>query len=192
MTRDRLGALIVERALLEGDFVLRSGRRSTWYLDKYRFETEPEILRALGVALADAVADAEPEADRLAGPALGAVALAASAAMASDRPFIIVRGETKEYGTAKRIEGPFERGELVCLVEDVVTSGGALAEAVAAVRDEGLVVRHAICVVDREEGGSDALARLGVRLRALFRASELLEVRKSPENVMVEPNPKRC
>lgn len=180
MTRDELGALLVERALLEGDFVLRSGRRSSWYLDKYRFETEPGILRALGEALATSVAEVEPDAVRLAGPALGAVALAASAAMASERPFIIVRGDTKEYGTAKRIEGPFERGELVCLLEDVVTSGGALADAVSAVRDEGLVVRHAVCVVDREEGGSDALARLGVRLHALFRASELLEVRKSP------------
>jgi len=93
--------------------------------------------------------------------------------------FIIVRGETKEYGTAKRIEGPFEPGELVCLLEDVVTSGGALAEAVSAIRDEGLAVRNAVCVVDREEGGSDLLARLGVRLRSLFRASELLE-RKIP------------
>lgn len=179
MTHEELGALLVDRALLEGDFVLRSGRRSSWYLDKYRFETEPEILRALGVRLAEATREHEPEAVRLAGPALGAVALAASAAMASDLPFIIVRGETKEYGTAKRIEGPFERGELVCLIEDVVTSGGALAEAVSALRDEGLVVRNAVCVVDREEGGSDALARLGVRLRALFRASELLEMHKT-------------
>jgi len=179
VTHEELGALLVDRALLEGDFVLRSGRRSSWYLDKYRFETEPEILRALGVCLADATQEHEPGAVRLAGPALGAVALAASAAMASDLPFIIVRGETKEYGTAKRIEGPFERGELVCLIEDVVTSGGALAEAVSALRDEGLVVRNAVCVVDREEGGSDALARLGVRLRTLFRASELLEMHKT-------------
>ncbi len=180
MTHDELGALLVERALLEGDFVLRSGRRSTWDLDKYRFETEPEILTALGARLGDEARAREPEAVRLAGPALGAVALAASASMASGLPFIIVRGETKEYGTAKRIEGPFDEGEVVCLLEDVVTSGGALAEAVSAVRDEGLVVRHAVCVVDREEGGSDALARLGVRLHALFRASELLEMRKIP------------
>ena len=180
MTREDLGALLVERALLEGDFVLRSGRRSSWYLDKYRFETEPEILRALGHALADAAGECEPDAVRLAGPALGAVPLAASAAMASGLPFIIVRGETKEYGTGKRIEGPFEPGELVCLLEDVVTSGGALADAVSAVRAEGLVVRNAVCVVDREEGGSDALARIGVRLRPLFRASELLELRKTP------------
>jgi orotate phosphoribosyltransferase len=179
VTHEELGALLVDRALLEGDFVLRSGRRSSWYLDKYRFETDPDVLRALGERLAEAAREHEPEAVRLAGPALGAVALAASAAMASGVPFIIVRGETKEYGTAKRIEGPFERGELVCLLEDVVTSGGALAEAVSALRDEGLVVRNAVCVVDREEGGSDALARLGVRLRALFRAKELLELHKT-------------
>jgi len=179
VTDEELGALIVERALLEGDFVLRSGRRSTWYLDKYRFETDPELLRALGERIAEAVAAYEPETIRLAGPALGAVALAASAAMASGRPFIIVRGETKNYGTANRIEGPFEAGELVCLVEDVVTSGGALAEAVSALRDEALVVRTAVCVVDREEGGSDALARLGVRLRPLFRARDLVEMHKT-------------
>jgi orotate phosphoribosyltransferase len=179
VTEAELARLIVERALLEGDFVLRSGKRSTWYLDKYRFETDPELLRALGERIAAIVAEHEPDAIRLAGPALGAVALAASAAMASGLPFMIVRGETKEYGTANRIEGPFEAGELVCLVEDVVTSGGALAEAVSALRDAGVVVRTAVCVVDREEGGSDALARLGVRLRALFRAEELLELHKT-------------
>jgi orotate phosphoribosyltransferase len=176
---DDLGHLLVDRALLEGDFLLRSGRRSNWYLDKYRFETDPELLRSLGERLAAAAEEAEPDAVRLAGPALGAVALAASASMASGLPFIIVRGETKEYGTANRIEGPFEPGDLVCLVEDVVTSGGALAEAVSALRDAGLEVRNALCVVDREEGGTDALARLGVRLRALYRASELLDARKS-------------
>jgi orotate phosphoribosyltransferase len=174
-----LGRLVVEHALLEGDFVLRSGKRSSWYLDKYRFETEPTILRALGASLSEAVREYEPDAIRLAGPALGAVALAASASLTSDLPFIIVRGETKEYGTAKRIEGSFEPGELVCLLEDVVTTGGALVEAVSALREEGLVVRTAVCVVDREEGGSDALARVGVRLRALFRAENLLELRKT-------------
>ncbi|MBA3402189.1 MAG: orotate phosphoribosyltransferase [Actinobacteria bacterium] len=192
MSDEALGRMLAERALLEGDFVLRSGKRSSWYLDKYRFETEPEILRALGESLADAVSEFEPNAVRLAGPALGAVALAASASMTSGLPFIIVRGEAKEYGTANRIEGPFERGELVCLLEDVVTTGGALAESVSALRDEGLEVRNAVCVVDREEGGSDALARLGVRLRALFRAEELLELRKTAAKAMVEPNQKGC
>jgi orotate phosphoribosyltransferase len=177
-----LAARLVERALLEGDFVLRSGKRSSWYLDKYRFETDPDLLRDLGARLSEAVREHEPDVVRLACPVLGAVVLAASASLTSGLPFIIVRDEAKEYGTARRIEGFFEQGELVCLLEDVVTTGGALVEAVSALREEGLVVRTAVCVVDREEGGSDALARLGVRLRALFRAEELLEVRKTAAN----------
>ena len=176
---DELGERLVDHALLEGDFLLRSGKRSTYYLDKYRFATQPELLAPLGERLAEAVRECEPAAVRLAAPELGAVPLAAAASLTSDLPFIIVRGEAKAYGTGNRIEGLWEAGELVCLVEDVVTAGGALSESVEALRHAGLVVRNAVCVVDREEGGSDALARLGVRLRALFRASELLEHRKS-------------
>jgi orotate phosphoribosyltransferase len=179
---DELGVRLREHALLEGDFLLRSGRRSTYYLDKYRFETLPELLGPLGERLAAAVREHEPDAIRLAGPALGAVALAASASLASGLPFVIVRDSAKEYGTGNRIEGPFEAGELVCLIEDVVTSGGALVEAVAALRDAGVVVRNAICVVDREEGGADELARLGVRLRSLYRAAELTPLAPSAEN----------
>jgi orotate phosphoribosyltransferase len=171
---DELGAKLREHALLEGDFVLRSGRRSSYYLDKYRFETVPELLGPLGERLAAAVREHEPDATRLAGPALGAVALAASASLASGLPFLIVREAAKEYGTANRLEGVFEPGETVCVIEDVVTSGGALAEAVAALREAGLVVRNAVCVVDREEGGVDSLARLGVRLRCLYGAGELV------------------
>jgi len=179
---DELGVKLREHALLEGDFLLRSGRRSSYYLDKYRFETRPELLRPLGERLAAAAREHEPDAVRLAGPALGAVALAASASLASGLPFVIVRDSAKEYGTANRLEGPFEQGELVCLLEDVVTSGGALTEAVDALREAGLVVRNAICVVDREEGGADALARLGVRLRSLYRAGDLVPAAKTAEN----------
>jgi orotate phosphoribosyltransferase len=179
MEDQQLRVALVEHAYLEGDFVLRSGRRSRYYLDKYRFETQPDLLRALGERIAQAVAELEPDAIRLACPVLGAVVLAASTSMASGLPFVIVRDKAKEYGTANRIEGAFEQGERVCLIEDVVTSGGALTEAVEALREAGLECRTAVCVVDREEGGADALARLGVRLRPLFRASELLEARKS-------------
>ena len=179
---DELGVKLREYALLEGDFLLRSGRRSSYYLDKYRFETRPELLGPLGERLAAAAREHEPDAVRLAGPALGAVALAASASLASGLPFVIVRDTAKEYGTANRLEGPFEEGEVVCLIEDVVTSGGALGEAVAALREAGLVVRNAICVVDREEGGADELARLGVRLRSLYRAGDLVAAAKTAEN----------
>ena len=178
MTRDELRGALREHALLEGDFVLRSGRRSPYYLDKYRFSTRPELLRPLGDLLAAAAHDAEPAADALAGPELGAVPLAAAASLASGLPFLIVRSAAKEYGTANRIEGVVEEGATVCLIEDVVTSGGAAVAAVDALRDAGLVCRNAVCVVDREEGGVDALARHAVRLRPLYRAAELLEAGK--------------
>jgi orotate phosphoribosyltransferase len=177
MTDDELRQRLVEHAYLEGDFVLRSGKRSKYYLDKYRFETRPDLLGALGERIAATTREHEPDAVRLAGPELGAVALAAAASLSSGLPFLIVRKAAKEYGTSNRIEGIYDDGDCVCLVEDVVTSGGALLEAVEAVRDAGLVVRTAVCVVDREEGGADALARHAVRLRPLFRASELLAVR---------------
>ena len=169
-----LAAQLKEHAYLEGDFVLRSGKRSNYYLDKYRFETRPELLRPLGERIAAVVQEHASDATRLAGPELGAVALAASASLASGLPFLIVRKAAKEYGTTKRIEGVFEPGECVCVVEDVVTSGGALLESVEALREAGLVVHTAVCVVDRGEGGADALARHAVRLRPLFRAVDLL------------------
>jgi orotate phosphoribosyltransferase len=89
-----------------------------------------------------------------------------------------VRGEAKPYGTANRLEGAFSPGERVILVEDVVTSGGAAADAVRALRQAGLECRTAICVIDREEGGVDSLARLGVRLHPLFRAAEVAQGRR--------------
>ncbi|MGZ4354960.1 MAG: orotate phosphoribosyltransferase [Gaiellaceae bacterium] len=182
MTPDELAAALAEHAYLEGDFVLRSGRRSRYYLDKYRFETRPDLLGPLGRLLADAVAREEPGVDRLAGPELGAVALAAAASLASGLPFLLVRKEAKEYGTANRLEGEFEPGDEVCLIEDVVTSGGALLSSVEALREAGLVCRIAVCVVDREEGGSDALARHAVRLRPLFTASEVLAAGEDAAN----------
>ena len=180
MNDEALVAALVEHAYLEGDFLLRSGRRSRYYLDKYRFETRPDLLRPLGERIAAAVREHAPEAARLAGPELGAVALAAAASLESGLPFLIVRKAAKEYATGNRLEGPYEDGEQVCLVEDVVTSGGALLESVEALRAAGLVVRTAVCVVDREEGGADALARHAVRLWPLFRAGDLLARAKSP------------
>jgi orotate phosphoribosyltransferase len=181
MTRAELGAALRQHAYLEGDFLLRSGRRSRYYLDKYRFETRPDLLGPLGEQIASAVAEHAPDAARLAGPELGAVPLAAAASLVSGLPFLIVRREAKEYGTSNRLEGVFAEGECVCLVEDVVTSGGAAVAAVEALREAGLVCPTAVCVVDREEGGADALARAAVRLRPLFRASDLSPVKNRGE-----------
>ena len=182
MNDAELAAALREHAYLEGDFVLRSGRRSRYYLDKYRFETRPDLLAALGERIAEAVREHDPEATLLGAPELGAVALAAAASLASGLPFVIVRKEAKGYGTKNRIEGVYEAGETTCLVEDVVTSGGAAAASVHALREAGLTCRRAVCVVDREEGGVDALAREAVRLRPLFSTSQLLDAALVPAN----------
>jgi orotate phosphoribosyltransferase len=175
MTDGELARAIREHAYLERDLVLRSGRRSRYYLDKYRFETRPELLRPLAERLAARVREAAPEAMRLAGPELGAVVLTAAAALESGLPFLIVRKEAKGYGTDRLLEGEYSAGEEVCLVEDVVTSGGAAVQAVDALRAAGLECRHAVCVVDREEGGVDALARAAVRLHPIFSARDVVE-----------------
>ena len=180
MTDSELAKLIREHAYLEGDFVLRSGRRSRYYLDKYRFETQPLLLAELGERIAALARDEGDRPDRLAGPELGAVSLAAAASLASGIPFLIVRKEAKGYGTERLVEGAYAAGERVCLVEDVVTTGGAAAAAVKALRGAGLECRRAVCVVDRDEGGVDALARQGVRLFPLFRAADLLAGMRKP------------
>jgi orotate phosphoribosyltransferase len=173
VTRDELAARLLERAYLEGDFVLRSGRRSRYYLDKYRFETDPQLLAGLCRELAALVRSEAGEVDLLAGPELGAVPLAAVTSVETGLPYLLVRKEAKEYGTARRLEGVYEPGQRVCVVEDVVTSGGALLSAVEALRDARLHVSAAICVVDREEGGAEAIASAGVQFRALFTTSQL-------------------
>ena len=166
---DRIRAV----AYLEGDFVLRSGRRSSFYLDKYRFETQPDLLREIGELLAARIAEVEPAAVRIAGPELGAVALAASASMASGKPFLIVRGAAKDYGTSNRLEGIFEEGERVVVVEDIVTSGGAALDAVRNLRQAGLICETVVCVVDRGEGGAEAMTDAGVHLERLLDADAL-------------------
>src|SRR6478672_7872691 len=102
MTREQIARRIADVALLRGEFTLRSGRKSNYYLDKYRFETQPDVLKALGKMLAERVT---PDIDRLAGPELGAVALAAAASIESGKPFVLVRNRKKDYGTSKQIEG---------------------------------------------------------------------------------------
>jgi orotate phosphoribosyltransferase len=173
LTRAELAARVAERALLHGDFVLRSGKRSAVYLDKYRFETDPALLGPIGEALGELALAGPDRPDRLAGPELGAVPLAAAAALACGIPFLIVRKATKDYGTEGLIEGVHTPGERVLVIEDVVTTGGALIAAIEALRGAGLVVEHAVCVLDREEGGNEALRALGVDLQSLFRRGDL-------------------
>ncbi|MCJ7796802.1 MAG: orotate phosphoribosyltransferase [Thermoleophilia bacterium] len=176
MERGSLGKLLLSVAYLEGDFILRSGRRSSYYLDKYLFETEPRVLRGIVFELAKMMRNELARGavyQRLAAPELGAVALGAGLSLELGIPFLIVRKASKDYGTAKAIEGACVPGEHVAVVEDIVTSGGAALAAIDGLRQGGLVVEDLYCVVDREEGGREAAAARGIRLRSLFTSSEL-------------------
>ena|SRR5438270_7442137 len=158
-------------ALLEGDFVLRSGRRSRYYFDKYLFECDPGILRRLGTALAALVPEGT---QRLACPELGAVLLGGAVSMETGLPMCIVRKETKEYGTSKAIEGRLEKDEAICLVEDVLTTGGAALAAAEKVRAAGGRIVGLVGVLDREEGAGEALAAAGIPFHPLLRRADVI------------------
>ena len=152
MDHAALARRVKEVALLEGDFTLRSGKKSKFYFDKYLFETQPDILEALGKEIARRLPEGT---QRIAGPELGAVALAAAASLASRLPFFIVRTAKKDYGTGKSIEGKLIAGERVVLVEDIITSGGQVIEAIRNISEAGGKVTRVIVAVDRLEGGKE-------------------------------------
>jgi orotate phosphoribosyltransferase len=170
MTKEQLAKRISDLALLRGEFTLRSGRKSNYYLDKYRFETQPDVLKALGKMLAERVT---PDIDRLAGPELGAVALAAAAAMESGKPFVLVRNRKKDYGTSKQIEGVLNKGERVLIIEDVLTTGGQVLESVASLREMGAVVERIVAIIDRMEGARENIEGAGLKFEALFTTKDL-------------------
>jgi orotate phosphoribosyltransferase len=161
---------VVAAAWLEGDFVLRSGRRSNYYFDKYLFETQPRILRRVGRELAALVPAGT---QRLAAPELGAVLLGGVVSLELDLPLVLVRKEAKGYGTSRALEGVLEAGDRVTVVEDVLTTGGAAVDAVEKVRAAGAEVVGLVAVLDREEGAGETLRRLGVPFRPLFGKSDL-------------------
>jgi orotate phosphoribosyltransferase len=167
-----LGERLLAASYLEGDFVLRSGRRSKFYLDKYLFSTQPDLLRDIAAGLA-AKLPAYGESDLLAGPELGAVAIVAAVSLASGKPFVIVRKGAKGYGTDKAMEGRAEPGQRVIMIEDVVTSGGAALMAVDKLREAGLSIDTLLCVVDREEGGREQIEAKGLTFDPLFTATSL-------------------
>ncbi len=156
---------IVRAAFLQGEFTLSSGRRSSYYIDKYLFETQPDLLRDLARLLANAL---PRETTRLAGPALGGVALATAAALETGLPFVIVRHETKGYGTGRTIEGRLDNGDCVVVIEDVVTTGAQAVRAARAVEKAGARVLLVLAVVDRHEGGREGVEAAGYRFSALY------------------------
>jgi orotate phosphoribosyltransferase len=167
-----LGERLLAASYLEGDFLLRSGRRSKFYLDKYLFSTQPDLLRDIAAGLA-AKLPAHGESDLLAGPELGAVAIVAAVSLACGKPFVIVRKGAKGYGTDKAMEGKAEPGQRVIMIEDVVTSGGAALMAVDKLREAGLTIATLLCVVDREEGGRAQIEAQGLTFDPLFTVTSL-------------------
>ena len=171
MTRAELARELKSTALLEGEFTLRSGRKSRYYLDKYLFETQPVLLRELANRFAEFITD---RIDRIAGAELGAVALAAATSLASGKPFVIVRNSKKAgYGTGKLIEGRLEKGERVVLVEDIATSGGQAIEAARALSEAGAEVDRIVAVIDRLEGARENIERAGFAFDSLLTTDDL-------------------
>jgi len=168
--RQALARRIYDVAHLTGTFTLRSGAVSTEYFDKYRFESDPVLLREIAEAMAPLVPDGT---EVLAGLELGGVPLAVALSQVTGLPALFVRKEAKTYGTCRLAEGGKIDGKRVTVVEDVVTSGGQVVLSCGDLRDRGALVETALCVIDRESGGPAALAELAIELRPLFTMTEL-------------------
>jgi orotate phosphoribosyltransferase len=170
VTRKDLIKRIKETAYLEGDFVLRSGKRSKYYLDKYLFETCPDILKALGEEFARYVTD---DVTLIAGAELGGVALAAATAMACGKNWVIIRNSKKGYGTGKLIEGTLKSGDVVLLVEDIATTGGQVLEAAKVITEAGAKVKEIVAVIDRKQGAGENITAAGYKFESILTKDDL-------------------
>ena len=170
MTKEQLIKRIKETAYLEGDFVLRSGKKSKYYLDKYLFETCPDILAALGEEFARHVTD---DVTLIAGAELGGVSLAAATALATGKKWAIIRNSKKGYGTGKLIEGALRPDDTVLLVEDIATTGGQVLEAAKVITETGAAVKKIICVVDRKQGAEQNVTKAGYKFESILTKNDL-------------------
>ncbi len=169
MDKTELAQRVRKAAYLEGDFILRSGQRSKYYVDKYLFETDPVILAELGRQFALRLGEAEV----IAGPELGAVALAAATSMASGKPFAIVRKAKKDYATGKLVEGSPVAGKKVVLVEDIGTTAGAALEAAAVLQEAGAIILKLVFAVDRQQGARENVEKAGYAFEAILTKADL-------------------
>jgi len=170
MTPEQVAQRIAEVALLKGEFTLRSGRTSHYYLDKYLFSTQPDILTELGRLFAERLGGGVT---KLAGAELGGIPLVTAASLASGIPCIFIRNQKKDYGTAKQLEGKLESNDRVVLVEDVCTTGGQVLEAAKVIEAVGAKVVKIIGTVDREEGARVNIEQAGYAFEALFTKTDL-------------------
>lgn len=177
---ERLIALLAEKSVLFGEFTLASGRRSDFYVDARLTTMSPEGLRLIGEEGRNAIERAGWKVDAVGGLTMGADPIAyaiAYSSAATSRPLraFAVRKEAKEHGTGKRVEGPFRKGDVVAVIEDVITTGGSALSAINAIREEGGTVAGVLALLDREEGGIARIEALGVPVLALARGSTVLE-----------------
>jgi len=170
MQKQELAARMYRVAHLTGYFVLRSGRTSHEYFDKYRFESEPEILREIAAHMSELV---PPDTEMLAGLETGGIPLATAISLHTGLPALFVRKKAKEYGTRRLAEGTDFEGRRVAVIEDVITTGGQVVESTKQLAELGAKVVAVVCVIDRESGGRENIEKAGFPLRALFTKSEL-------------------
>ena len=170
MDKRDLAKRIKTASYLTGQFKLRSGQTSSFYWDKYRFESDPVVLDAIVAELQKLL---PPSFDKLAGLELGGVPLATGLSFKTGKPCLYVRKEAKTYGTCNLVEGGFRAGEAALVIEDVVTTAGQIRTSVCQMRELGLQVEHAFCVIDRESGGCENLAEIGCSLTSVFTLGEL-------------------
>ena len=172
MNRSELEEKILSLSYITGRFKLRSGQISNEYFDKYLFEADPEVLKAI----ADHMARLIPEGiEVLAGLEMGGIPLVTMLSQLSGIPAVFVRKKAKAYGSCKLAEGGKISGEKLLIIEDVVTSGGQILRSAVDMRECKAIVEHVLCVIDREAGGSVNLAKENLSLRSLFTMSELKE-----------------
>ncbi len=170
MTREELAKSIFDVAHITGEFRLRSGIVSNEYFDKYQFESRPNLLAAIARHIVPVLPS---DFTVLAGLEVGGIPIATSIGLLIEKPIVFVRKEAKKYGTAKLVEGAGVADERLLIIEDVVTSGGQIILSVKDLRALGADITHAMCVIDREQGGREALKEIGVELVPLFTMSEL-------------------
>jgi orotate phosphoribosyltransferase len=176
---DRLLSLLAERSARRGQFTLASGRQSTLYIDARLTTMSPDGLALIGPLALDAIRGVEWNVDAVGGLTLGADPVSYAIAYASattDAPLraFTVRKEAKTHGTGRLIEGPFREGDRVVVIEDVITTGGSALRAVEAIRAAHGVVIGVLALVDREEGGREALESAGLSVLSLARASDIV------------------
>jgi orotate phosphoribosyltransferase len=170
MEKARLAERIRAVSWLTGQFELRSGMTSSFYLDKYRFESDPILLSAV----IDELERLLPESfDKLAGLELGGIPLATGLSLKTGKKCLYVRKVPKTYGTCNLVEGGFDPGETAVVIEDVITTAGQVCKSVKQMRELGLVVQHVICVIDRQQGGKGNLAKIDCTLASVFTLDEL-------------------